>query len=191
MVLVTLQGGYGAVPAVPEQDELDAVETQQFLAQLGRGIRDAILAAQEFHLLRVGQFGCQAVHVQRPGVDMRVDAEVRRSAEQEGFGLFPGLAGLQELGADGVQFALAQFSGTFFRGGGKQFIQLTAFLGEVAVGGVDHAGDILCRDGLHRFLGVAQAAGFPAVSLAGCGRHAEGGQRKKDKELFHISLFFN
>ena len=74
--LVGFQRSQRAVLAITEDDELDTVEAQQLLSELGTGIGNAVVAIVEHsHLGAVAQRNGQRVEVKGPCVDVGVDAE--------------------------------------------------------------------------------------------------------------------
>ena len=107
MILIRAQSLNLTVNAVTEQDKLNTMETKQFLAKFRGGVGDSVLAFEGSDLLGVGQRGRQGLDIQRPCVDMRINAEVGSGAVKEGLRLLPALPGLQEFRADGVQCPLA------------------------------------------------------------------------------------
>ena len=83
MVLISLQGTYGAVLSVAEQDELDTVESQQFGTQFGRCVCYSVLTFKGCNLLGVAQCGSQSLYVKRPCVNVRINSEIGSSTVQE------------------------------------------------------------------------------------------------------------
>ncbi len=185
MVFVGLELGHCPVFAVAEEDKLDAVEAEQLLAQLGGGVGDTVFARKGGYFLGVGEFRRQTVRIERPGVDVRIDTKVGSGAEEEGLGLLPTLAGLEELGADGIDLTLGQLVHAFLRGSGDQIIQFAGLAGQVAVGGVDHVRNVLFRNFLHFLLVGGQASELVVLLAAGDGGEAE----SENKVFFHMDSF--
>ena len=70
------------------------MEPQEFLAQLGSSIGDAILTFHHGHLIGSAERRREGFDIQRPGVDMGIDAEYSGRAIQERLGLFPVFTGI-------------------------------------------------------------------------------------------------
>ena len=160
-----LEGFCGAVLSVTEEDELDAVEAQEFLAQFGSGIGNAVFAFEHGYLVGVTEGRCKGFGVQRPGVDVRVDAEGSGGTVEEGFGLFPVFAGFEEGLADGVDVGLGEvFPGRCFR---ERRVEVLGFVGEDLVCAVDDLGNIGV-DGLSHF-GLVFCCGVRAAVFVAAG----------------------
>ena len=149
--------------ALPEEDEFNAMETQQFLSEFRSGIGDSVLALEHVDLLCVRKGRRERLGIQRPGVNVRVDAESGRRTIEEGFRLLPVRTGLEEGLADGVDLALGQGRHAFLRSGGEGVVQIFRLVCQVFVRGIHHTGNIILHDGFHLQLGSAQPEGIRLV----------------------------
>ena len=165
------------------------MESKKFLSEFGSGIGDTILTFKGSYLFRIGE-GCgESLDVKRPGVDMGVDTEIRCGSIKEGLRLLPALAGLEEFGADGIEFALGKGCNAFPGSCRKQFVKLIALLCKVAVSSIDHLEDILMHDLLHLLLFRRESVRIVVLvagSQARCGCCKD---KRKLKQLFHIQYY--
>ena len=99
LVVGDLRGALGL--AIGEEDVLDAVEAEQRVAETLAGHHVAVVAVQRLNHGGTVHQGVEGGLVQRPGVDVRVDAEVACGTEQEGLAHLPLGTGLQEDVAGG------------------------------------------------------------------------------------------
>ena len=113
------------------------MEAEQLLAELVGGVCNAVVAVVELrYLVAVLQFGDKSVKVERPSVDVRVDAEVCGCAVEEGFRLLPIASGFKEGGAYLVYFGLGdavRVGLELLLGGVQLVVQTPGVLGKVAV----------------------------------------------------------
>ena len=184
------QVGRRARCAVAEDDELDAVEAQQFRPQFVAGIGIArviggvarVTVSVTVHLAdlrRVVQCHGQSLEVQRPRVDVRVDAEVGGCAEEEGLARFivgprfdEDVARLRHVGIGERLRSVLQLQ----LDGVERVEELRRGVGQLGVSGVERSVDILLGDGLQlRFLHLVGAYGRGVVVAA----RSKGRQREQ------------
>ena len=82
------------------------MEAQILLCQVFAGFAVRLGSIQLSDLAILSQVFSQSLHVEGPRVDVRVNLEVACRTIEEGFALFPVVAGLLVAVADGVDFAL-------------------------------------------------------------------------------------
>ena len=157
VVLVGLQRSDGAVLAVAEDHEFDAVEAEQLLSELTCGVGDSVVfvTAELLQLILVGQGGSQTVHVKRPSVDVRIYAEISSGTKEEGLTLLVAGTSLDERLADLVHLGLREALGVFeelFLGRLELVVELRGLSSEVFVSQVDRVIHILLGDLTHLFL---------------------------------------
>ena len=151
----------GAWFAFSEEDELNAVEAQERLSEFLSGIgvaREAfgvilsafLVGVHGSNLCRVGQCHCQALQVERPGVDVRVDAEVAGCAIEERLaGFIDGacaeerLASLCHLRVGQCFRCVAQFQFD----GVERVEETGGGVRQQCIGRIDRAFDVLFVDG--------------------------------------------
>ena len=97
MVFVGTKGFDLAVSSVTEENEFYSMETKQFLAKFGGRIGYSIFAFEGCDLLRIGERSRKGFDIKGPGVDVRIDTEIRCCSVEESLGFLPALAGLEEL----------------------------------------------------------------------------------------------
>ena len=125
VIFRALQGCEGAVLAVAEDDELDAVEAQLLFTNEGAGIVDAAIVevVEILNDLCAAQGLGECRAVEGPRVDVGVDAEVGGGTIEERLAALPCRTGGDERGADTVDVALAECSRTELRLGLDQLVE--------------------------------------------------------------------
>ena len=134
---------------------------------------------------RIGEALRELVLVQRPGVDVRVDAIGRRRAVQEGLALLPPLAGGEEGRADAVDVGLGVR--VFLLQVGKLVVEGFRLVGQVVIDLVDDAGNIAFHGRLEGLLLRRQAGLRLRVLVAGEERRGRDGQDADQFECIHIA----
>ena len=122
VILHALQGSKGAVLAVAEDDELDAVEAQLLFANKGTGIVDATVVEVVNNLAAAQSLG-QGRAVEGPRVNVGVDTEVGGGTVEERLAALPGRAGGDEGVANLVDVALCQRPGTILGFGIDELVE--------------------------------------------------------------------
>ena len=89
-----------------EKDELDAVEAEQGIAELLAGHHAVFIGGEGGNHVGTGHQVVESVFVERPRVDVWVDAEVGGGAKEEGLAHFPPLAGFEEGDGGGIHIGL-------------------------------------------------------------------------------------
>ena len=89
-----------------EEDELDAVETEQGIAELFSGYHAVFIGGEGGNHVGTAHQVVEGVFIERPRVDVGVDAEVGCGAEEEGLAHFPPLAGFEEGDGGGIHVGL-------------------------------------------------------------------------------------
>ena len=151
-----------------EEDELDAVEAEQGVAELFAGYHAVFVVGQSTNHAVAAHQVVEGVFVERPGIDVRVDAEVGGGAEEEGLAHFPPLACFKESDGGGIHVGLGLVSLQSF----KVLNQGVCLFSQIGIGGIHRVVEVLFDDGL--FCGLV---GFLSIVLrifvAGAEVHCE------------------
>ena len=124
------------------------------------------------------------VLVQRPGVDMRVDAVSGGGTIEEGLALLPPFTGGKEGRADRVDIRLR--IGILRLEGGKLVVQGLRLVGQVAIDFIDDARDIGLHGGFEGLFLCRQASGIGLGILVAGGERQ--GSKREDAQSFHQSV---
>ena len=107
--------------AVGKEDVLNAMETQEGVAQTVTGHGIAVFAVECLNHGRAVHEGVEGILVKRPGVDVGVNAKVSSGTEEESLAHLPlltggkeGLASLTDTGIGGIGFEGSQLAGQLF-----------------------------------------------------------------------------
>ena len=175
--------------SIGKKDELDAMETEQGIAEALASDDIAVIGVESGYHSRTAHKSVEGTFVQGPRIDVRVDAEIAGGAEEEGLAPLPPSASLEESLASGIQAILRRVD---FESG--QLVgQRACRLSQSRIGGSDGVVDELRSDGGGVFVGVDIDRRFLIV-LARSEKHCSGGNDRQQRKFkiveFHYTIVF-
>ena len=151
-----------------EEDELDAVEAEQGIAELLTGYHAIFIGGEGGNHVGTGHQVVEGVFVERPRVDVRIDAEVGGGAKEESLAHFPPLAGFEEGNSGGIHVGL----GLVGLQGFEVLHQSVCLFSQAGVCGIHRVVEVLFHDGL--FCGLVDFLGVVLrIFVAGAEVHCE------------------